>query len=336
MNKFNFGCVESPRDDRDYISTAAIPMDIKLPDRVSCRPEVKYVRHQGVFGTCVGFGGAAVKNIHEVIDNNLPDGGMSPLYLYSRCKQLDGIPTTEGTYIRIAMKALQEGMLPEKDMPYMMLTNIKRLPRVTADHLQKALPYRISSYAQVPRGDIEAVKQALFTQGPIMTCVMVTTSFNQPDSSKFIGPMNGGKRGLHCITAVGYDDKMTATVAGKKYTGFVEVQNSWGEGWGDSGFAFIPYEVFTDTNFLYETWASIDYKNKVVKQYHRVQLGAFRVKDNAENFAQKLKDAGYPIYIVRVEGLYKVQTGAFSVKENAEKLVRDLKEKGFDAFITTY
>ena len=335
MNKFNFGCVESPRDDRDYISTAAIPMDIKLPDRVSCRPEVKYVRHQGVFGTCVGFGGAAVKNIHEVFDNNLPDGGMSPLYLYSRCKQLDGIPTTEGTYIRIAMKALQEGMLPEKDMPYMMLTNIKRLPRVTADHLQKALPYRISSYAQVPRGDIEAVKQALFTQGPIMTCVMVTTSFNQPDG-KCIGPMSGSQRGLHCITTVGYDDKMTAMVAGKKYTGFVEVQNSWGPNWGDGGFAWIPYEVFKDTNFIYEVWSSIDFKNPTPKQYYRVQLGAFRVKDNAENFAQKLKAAGYPIYIIQVDGLYKVQTGAFSVKTNAEKLKLDLKGKGFDAFITTY
>ena len=335
MNKLNYGCIESPRDERDFISTAAIPVDTKLPDKVSYRPDAKYVRHQGVYGTCVGFGGMATKNIHETKDANLPDKGMSPLYLYARCKQLDGIPNTEGTYIRIAMKALQEGMLPEKDMPYSMLANILRVPKVTADHLLKALPYRISSYAQVPRGDIEAAKRAIAEQGPVMLCVMTTKAFNQPDGG-CIGPMDGSSKGLHCIAGIGYDDKMTKTVAGKKYTGFIEVQNSWGTDWADGGFAWIPYEVLADTNFVYEVWSAIDYKNTKDKQYYRVQLGAFRVKTNAENFAQKLKAAGYPIYIVQIDGLYKVQTGAFTVKANAEKLKQDLKSKGFDAFITYY
>ena len=338
MKEVNFGCVQSPPDERDFITTAVVPQDTKLSVKVSYRPDAKYVRALGMLGTCVGFGGMATKNIHEHRDDNLPDEGLSPLFLYSRCKQLDGIPNIEGTYVRVAMKVLhQDGIVPEKDMPYTEVLLNKRWPKITGETLLLAMPYKIDSYAQVPRGNVDAARRALAEQGPLMASVMVTMSLITPDGGKYIAPMEGTQYGLHCIAIIGYDDEMTAMVKGKQYTGFFEVQNSYGTSWADGGFAYMPYDVFADTSFIYEVWSSVDYINKQDKpKYHRVQLGAFRVKSNAENYAVKLKAAGYPIYIVTIGDLYKVQTGAFSIKANADRLRDELKSKGFDAFITYY
>jgi hypothetical protein len=43
-------------------------------------------------------------------------------------------------------------------------------------------------------------------------------------------------RGPHAVCAVGYDDA--------KYGGAIEIQNSWGTGWANGGYLWIPYEVF--------------------------------------------------------------------------------------------
>ena len=57
-----------------------------------------------------------------------------------------------------------------------------------------------------------------------------------------------------------------------------------------------------------------------VKKYYRVQCGAFAIKNNAENFANKLRQLGFSAIVVKVGLLYKVQCGAFSSQTNAKKL----------------
>lgn len=68
---------------------------------------------------------------------------------------------------------------------------------------------------------------------------------------------------------------------------------------------------------------------------YRVQVGAFSVKANADAMAEKIKAAGFNIYMVKVDNLYKIQVGAFSNKDNAYAMVEKLKAAGFDGFITT-
>lgn len=69
---------------------------------------------------------------------------------------------------------------------------------------------------------------------------------------------------------------------------------------------------------------------------YRVQIGAFKVKENAEKQLKEVKKAGFnDAFITKVGDYYKVQVGAFSVKENADKMLSSVKSKGFDAFITT-
>ena len=72
------------------------------------------------------------------------------------------------------------------------------------------------------------------------------------------------------------------------------------------------------------------------KTIYRVQIGAYSVRKNAENFLKEVKKKVPDAFITTVNGLHKVQVGAYSVKANAEKQVEKMKKLGFkDAFITT-
>ena len=46
-----------------------------------------------------------------------------------------------------------------------------------------------------------------------------------------------------------------------------------------------------------------------------------------------MKEAGYDSFIIKVDDLYKVQLGAFKHKENATKFVSELKYAGFMAYV---
>lgn len=71
------------------------------------------------------------------------------------------------------------------------------------------------------------------------------------------------------------------------------------------------------------------------KIMYRVQVGAFRVKTNADEMLARLKKAGFDTYMVQSDGYYKIQVGAYIIRKNADIILDKLKKAGFDAFITT-
>lgn len=68
---------------------------------------------------------------------------------------------------------------------------------------------------------------------------------------------------------------------------------------------------------------------------YRVQVGAFRIVDNALREAERLETAGFSSYLVKVGGLIKVQAGAFRDKDNARRLMQKIQSAGFNTIITT-
>lgn len=66
---------------------------------------------------------------------------------------------------------------------------------------------------------------------------------------------------------------------------------------------------------------------------YRVQVGAFKVKENADKLEKELKSKGYNTYIVKQGTLWKVQVGAFSIKINATNLANKLKRDGYNTYI---
>lgn len=253
---YSFGALQSPPDYRDYLYRAIFAAE-SLPRKFSRRSEMGPVRNQGQFGTCVGFGSAGVKDNQE----SREWGGKvqtSPLYIYAKCKQQDGIPDTEGTYPRVAMKVLhQSGVCKEGTFPYSRMSWPK-MPAIPAEADNEAAQYKIGAYARITM--LDEVKQAIVKDGPVLGGIMVCENFMNPSPDGFISMPKGRIMGGHAICVVGYNDDMTAN--GR--TGYLEVRNSWGETWGDGGYCYIPYDFFNGktadlgVTYWFESWSSVD------------------------------------------------------------------------------
>ena len=67
--------------------------------------------------------------------------------------------------------------------------------------------------------------------------------------------------------------------------------------------------------------------------FYMVQTGAFRRRDYAERELQKLRDLGYPAFIVMKNGLNYVRAGAFRNLEYAVMQEQQLRKQGFTTWI---
>lgn len=73
------------------------------------------------------------------------------------------------------------------------------------------------------------------------------------------------------------------------------------------------------------------------KVIYRVQVGAYKKRENAEIKLRQVSAAGVDCFITDMqEGYYRVQCGAYSIKANAEARRNSLQCMGFDAIIKEY
>jgi C1A family cysteine protease len=96
----------------------------------------------------------------------------------------------------------------------------------------------IETYANVPN-DIKTIKKAIVCKGPLTA---------------------GSKKWKHVVVFVGWDDSKKSWI----------VKNSWGKGWGNKGFGYIPYEnhKYSDLkNELYWPWGVYSPGYEKIKEY---------------------------------------------------------------------
>jgi len=219
-----------------------------LPDHVDLRSRCSPVVDQGALGSCTA--NAIASGLREYWENLSGEQLtlLSRLWLYWQERLIEGtVDEDAGAYIRDGMKVLQKlGCAPEVDWPYD-ISKFKQTPPESST--TDATPFMMTQYHRVT--DLTVLKSALAEENPVVIGISVYESFesSQVAQTGFIPLPNPGEQllGGHAVLAVGFKDDTENTDQG-----VVICRNSWGEGWGDKGYFYLPYRYFT--SYVTDMW----------------------------------------------------------------------------------
>ena len=214
----------------------------KLPNKVDLRPLMTPIENQGDTNSCVAN---AVAGAYEywIKKASKKDQNISRLFVYYNARWRDGSQDKdEGSVIQLAMEGLQKfGACSESVWPFDPRILLKK-PGATA--YQDGAPYRVHDMAQVPL-KLEAWKQALAEGKPIVFGIELFDSFDDCTNKGGVVPMPAPddlarkKHSGHSMCAVGYNESEKVFI----------VRNSWGDGWGDKGYCYMPYDYMMSSKF---------------------------------------------------------------------------------------
>jgi C1A family cysteine protease len=215
-----------------------------LPARVSLKSYSPYPGNQGVYGTCTAWASAyAARTITESIALNRKDRFLttnsvfSPAHIY---KNISSDPECRtGTYISAALDYMRDSgnvkMLPSE--------KTTAFPAISLTIFAGKKTYRIAGYTRLYMGTasdqadrVLAVKKSLSENKPVIIGINCPNSFDQAKDVWNPPESPAVNYGGHALVVIGYDDS--------KYGGAFEIQNSWGESWGNNGYIWMPYNVF--------------------------------------------------------------------------------------------
>ena len=217
-----------------------------LPSSVDVSALMPPVGDQGLLGSCVAWSVGYYGKTYEVRrekgwDQTLNTHIFSPTFMYNQIN--NGVDS--GAQISNAAKMLiNNGCATLSDCPTS--SNYYQLPTETA--FNNALNYRSADAYSINTtsiGGINALREIL-AAGKVATIgINIYSNFDNISSYNYVYCANnrsGSNRGGHAVTLVGYNDSLV-TVDGYGAFKFV---NSWGTGWGISGYAWISYKALMD------------------------------------------------------------------------------------------
>lgn len=217
-----------PPDIRDRIYEPAL---IRLrSELIHQYPEL--VLDQGTEGTCTGFGLAAVINLLKY-RGGIADFRGSPRMLYEMAKMHDEWPGEDysGSSCRGAIRGWHNmGVCTEKSWPY---GPHKQGAGLTVERAREARHNTLGAYYRL-RSEIVDYHAALNETGALFVSAKVHEGWSNVTT-------NGSGRLPKIRFSRNYTGGHAFAIVGYNREGFV-VQNSWGQSWGDDGFAIWRYE----------------------------------------------------------------------------------------------
>ncbi len=221
-----------------------------LPTQIDLREYCSPVEDQGEIGSCTAQAGAGMVEYFAKRSNG-KYMDVSRLFLYKVTRNMMQQKGDIGAFIRTTMGALVLfGVPPEEYWPYHEADFDKEPPAFCyafAQNYQTISYYRLDA-AGVTKPDLmKSIKTNLASGLPTMFGFTVFNSISQAGETGLIPYPTSGEKilGGHAVMAVGYDDKIEIINThqnGSKCKGGLLIRNSWGGGWGQEGFGYLPYE----------------------------------------------------------------------------------------------
>ena len=235
----------------------------RSPGSADLREWFSPIEDQGQIGSCTAHAGVGLVEYFErrAFGKHID---ASRLFLYKVTRDLLHWEGDTGAFLRSTMMALVLfGVPPEEYWPYVEADYEKEPTAFSyafAQSYQSIQYYRLDAPNTPAEQLLVRIKDELGAGLPCMFGFTVYDSIAQADSTGRIpAPAPGDKiAGGHAVVAAGYDDKMrirNSSRGGQESVGAFLVRNSWGAGWGEGGYGWLPYDYVL--RGLAEDWWSI-------------------------------------------------------------------------------
>ncbi|GJM32077.1 MAG: hypothetical protein DHS20C18_10780 [Saprospiraceae bacterium] len=238
-------CLESSNVDNDWTFETAENSGIltapsQLPRTMDLRAPWWKIADQQQTGSCVGWATAdSVLRWHFVKNNQLnKDELLSVRFIWMASKETDVFDSRPSTFIDSSGTSLKSaldiaknyGCVKENLLPF---DNNALYNESENTFYALASSLKIRSYFNLNTEGDKLInwKSWLSQKGPILTRLNVDASFmNASSSNGDLDTYGTYHYGGHAIAIVGY--------TGNRFI----IRNSWGESWGDGGFAYASYD----------------------------------------------------------------------------------------------
>jgi quinol monooxygenase YgiN len=267
-----------------------------LPPKIDLRPYLTSIEEQ-VGNSCVA--NACAGAYEYLAKRSLGDAAdVSRLFIYYNARLEDeDTDEDEGTSMQSAIEGLKKYGACREDLWPNDEGCITDEP--AEDAYSHGSHFRIAE-AEYVDTDLDLYRHTLADGYPIAFCLNTFTSFDNATDNRGRVPMpkkseqQREEHGWHAMLCVGYLDKDQMFI----------VRNSWGNGWGDKGYCYIPYKyVIHDDLNGHDTWIiksveDLDFSQEIESEDDSsyfaedgsIQLFDFYVAtDDVEDFATALE-----------------------------------------------
>ena len=211
-------------------------------------------------GSCTANAGVALLEYYEnrAFGEHLD---ASRLFLYKTTRNLLGWTGDTGAWLRTTMQAMVLfGAPPSRYWPYVVSkfdVEPDAFLYAFGSHYKTIKYYRLDQPGMSGSALLNRIKLFIHYGYPSMFGFTVYNFGNSDGEFEFPGP-GDSVQGGHAVVAVGYDNNRK--IGSKK--GARKIRNSWGTGWGQDGYGWLPY-AYVEQGLAVDFWSlfKADYVN---------------------------------------------------------------------------